>query len=272
MSTVDEAIAQARTRGLERLDAQLLLAHVTGQGRAWQIAHGDSPLSEEQSARMQALVDRRSGGEPLAYLVGEKEFHGLPLAVDRRVLVPRPDTEVLVDWALECLRDGPPNATAVDLGTGSGAIALAVKAARPTTAVLATDASSEALAVAHANAERLDLAVEFAAGSWWQAVGTRRFSLAMSNPPYIAGTDSHLAALRHEPQSALTPGPTGLEALAAIVADAPAHLLSGAWLLLEHGFDQGDDVQALLAARGFHGICTRRDLAGLPRCTGGRLS
>lgn len=273
MSSVDEAIASARAQGLDRLDAQLLLAHVTGRGRAWQIAHGDALLDVDEAARLQALAERRAGGEPLAYLVGRKEFRGLMLAVDARVLVPRPETELLVDWAVECLHGaGPGGAGVVDLGTGSGAIALALKAVLPAVEVLATDASEGALSVARANAERLGLSVRFARGSWWQAVGSRRFSLALSNPPYIAGTDRHLDALQHEPQSALTPGTTGLEALSVIVQGAPDHLLPGAWLLLEHGHDQADDVQALLARHGFGAVRTRCDLAGVPRCTGGRLA
>lgn len=271
MTSVDAAIATARARGLDRLDAQLLLAHVTGHGRAWQIAHGDALLDMDHAATMNALVERRATGEPLAYLVGAKEFHGLALGVDSRVLVPRPETELLVDWGIECLRDAPGSPAIVDLGTGSGAIALAVKATLPASVVLATDASDAALTVARANAECLGLDVRFAQGSWWQAVGSQRFSLALSNPPYVAAADPHLAALQHEPQSALTPGATGLEALAAIVQDAPEHLLPGAWLLLEHGHDQADAVQELLSQRGFGSVQTRRDLAGLPRCTGGRL-
>lgn len=271
VTTVDTAIAAARARGLDRLDVQLLVAHVTGRGRTWQIAHGDAPIDAGAAARLAALVERRAHGEPLAYLVGEKEFHGLTLWVDARVLVPRPETELLVDWAVECLSgNGADRPRVVDLGTGSGAIALAVKAAHPAADMLATDLSEEALTVARANAQRHALDVRFAQGRWWQAVGRSRFALALSNPPYIAGADRHLAALGHEPQSALTPGASGLEALTEIVEGAPEHLEPGAWLLLEHGHDQADAVRALLARQGFRDIETRHDLAGLPRCTGGR--
>lgn len=270
-STVDAAVAHARTRGVDRLDAQLLVAHVTGHGRAWQLAHGEATLAAEQADRLRALVERRARGEPLAYLVGEKEFHGLMLRVDARVLVPRPDTEVLVDWALERLRDRTEARPAVvDLGTGSGAIALALKAACPSADLLATDLSADALTVAGDNARRHGLEVRFAEGRWWDAVAGLHFALAVSNPPYIAGADPHLDALRDEPQSALTPGVTGLEALGEIVASAPRHLLPGAWLLLEHGHDQAEAVRALLARSGFAAIESRSDLAGLPRCTGGQ--
>ena len=269
--SVDAALAGARARGLDRLDAQLLVAHVSGQGRAWLIAHGDSLLDGGAAVRLHELVGRRSAGEPLAYLLGEKEFHGLALGVDARVLVPRPETELLVDWALECLRRNAAAGTrVVDLGTGSGAIALAVKAACPAADVTGTDLSRAALEVARRNASRLGLQVRFAHGEWWQALEAgARCSLAVSNPPYIARADRHLDALRHEPQSALTPGPSGLESLEKIVEGAPGWLDPGAWLLLEHGHDQAEAVQALLARHQFAAIETRRDLAGLPRCTGG---
>jgi release factor glutamine methyltransferase len=272
--TVDEALAQARTRGLDRLDAQLLLAHVSGRSRAWLLAHGDAALDDRQEVRIAALTERRAAGEPLAYLVGEKEFHGLALEVDARVLVPRPETELLVDWAIELLRSelaARPRPRVLDLGTGSGAIALALKRACPSIEMHAVDASAPALALARRNAERLGLAVHFAQGSWWQAAAGLRFDLAVANPPYIAADDAHLAALRHEPAQALTPGPSGLEALQAIVAHAREHLADGAWLLLEHGFDQADAVAGLLGAQDFAAVATRRDLAGQARCTGGRV-
>jgi release factor glutamine methyltransferase len=270
-ASVDAALAAARARGLERLDAQLLVAHVTGRSRAWLIAHGDAVLDATTLARLAGLVERRAQGEPLAYLVGEKEFHGLALQVDARVLVPRPETELLVDWAIECLREpAAAPARVVDLGTGSGAIALALKADVPTAEVTATDLSDGALSVAQANARRHGLDLRFAAGRWWEAVAADRFSLAVSNPPYIAAADPHLAALRMEPQSALTPGASGLEALHEIIDGAPARLDPGGWLLLEHGHDQAEAVRDLLNRRGFTAIQTRHDLAGLPRCTGGR--
>ena len=273
MKTLGEALAAARAAGMARLDAQLLLGHVLGRDRAWLLAHDDASLCGEQAARLEALMARRRAGEPVAYLLGEKEFHGLTLQVDARVLVPRPDTEVLVDWAIELLRGelaAIEQPAVLDMGTGSGAIALAVKHACPSAALTATDASSEALSVAQTNAARLGLAVEFRLGAWWQAVAQRRFHLALSNPPYIAAADPHLAALTAEPGMALTPGPEGLEALRAIVAGSAAHIEAGGWLLLEHGFDQAEAVQALLRDAGFERIATRQDLGGQPRCTGAR--
>lgn len=272
--TVAEALAQARARCLDRLDAQLLLAHVLDRPRSWLVAHGEDPLATEPAGRLAALIERRAAGEPLAYLVGTKEFHGLALQVDARVLVPRPETELLVDWALELLQGELAQLArpaVVDLGTGSGAIALAVKHRHRAADVSAVDLSAAALEVARANAARLGLHLQFAQGSWWQALPGRRFDLALANPPYIAGGDSHLGALQHEPAAALTPGTSGLEALAAIIADAAAHLRPGAWLLLEHGFDQAPAVARLFAAHGWNTAVTRTDLAGQPRCTGARL-
>lgn len=262
-----QALAAARALGVDRLDAQLILAWVLGRSRSWVIANDDAPIDPQQSAAIQTALERRAAGEPLAYLLGEKEFHGLLLQVDANVLVPRPDTEVLVDWALELLADAAAPRV-VDLGTGSGAIALAVKHRAPHAAVTATDLSPAALDVARANARHLSLDVVFAPGAWWHAVDGQRFDLVLSNPPYIAGGDPHLAALRHEPALALTPGGDGLDALREIIAGAAPHMTPGAWLLLEHGFDQADAVQALLRDRGFAGIATRRDLGGQPRCTG----
>lgn len=264
---VAEALLSAQTRGLPRLDAQLLLGHVLQQARTWLIAHDDEALSPMQAQAWQGVLARCIAGEPLAYIVGRRGFHGLVLQVSPAVLVPRPETELLVDWALACLPTAPA-ATVVDLGTGSGAVALAVKHCARSVEVTATDASPEALAVARGNAAELGLAVGLALGSWWQAVPGRQFGLAVSNPPYIAGADTHLAALHYEPRMALTPEGDGLDALRAVVHGAPAHLLPGAWLLLEHGHDQANAVQALLAARGFGPPQTRQDLAGLPRCTG----
>ena len=269
MQTVAQALTLARATGVDRLDAQLILAHVLAQSRSWVIAHDDAPLAASHADAVRTAFTRRAEGEPLAYLLGEKEFHGLLLQVDANVLVPRPDTEVLVDWALELLADVKA-ARVVDLGTGSGAIALAVKHGCPAATVLATDISPHALDVARGNAHRLVLAVEFEAGSWWEAVANQRFNLVLSNPPYIAGGDSHLAALQHEPTLALTPGGDGLDALREIVGGAAPHMAPGAWLLLEHGYDQAEAVQALLRESGFEGIATRHDLAGQPRCTGGQ--
>ena len=275
MTTIARLLAEASALGLARLDAQVLLSHVTGRPRAWLIAHDDEELSGEAFARWSALVRRRAAGEPLAYLVGEREFHGLGLRVSPDVLIPRPDTETLADWAIEVLR-GPLAAVAapevIDLGTGSGAIALAVKHDCPRARMHALDASEAALAVAADNARRLGLEVAFARSDWWQAMAGRRFDLAVSNPPYIAGEDPHLPALAHEPLAALTPGGDGLGALERIIAGAAAHLAPAGWLLLEHGFDQGAAVRSRLAAAGFVEVSTRRDIEGRERCSGGRVS
>ncbi|CAN5329116.1 peptide chain release factor N(5)-glutamine methyltransferase [soil metagenome] len=273
-SSVASLLAEARAAGVDRLDAQLLLVRDLACSRTWLLAHDDALLDAAQTATLRTQLARRAAGEPLAYLVGEKEFHGLLLSVDPRVLVPRPDTEVLVDWALELLTGdlrGEARPRVIDLGTGSGAIALAVKHGHAAAQMTATDASPGALEVARGNAARLGLDVAFAAGSWWQAAGAQRFHLALSNPPYIAAGDSHLPALAHEPTLALTPGGNGLGALAAIVQGTAQHLEPRGWLLLEHGFDQAEAVQAMLLERGFTEVETRRDLGGQPRCTGGRL-
>jgi release factor glutamine methyltransferase len=269
--TVGAALAQARALGLERLDAHLLLAEVLQQPRAWLIAHDDAALSAAQQQYFAELCRRRADSEPLAYLLGEREFHGLMLQVGPAVLVPRPDTETLVDWALELLAIPLADAPEVaDLGTGSGAIALALKHGHPAARVSAVELSEPALAQARANGERHRLPVDWQQGDWWQPLGGRRFHLVASNPPYVAGGDPHLAALRHEPALALTPGGDGLSALQQIVRGAPAHLHAGGWLLLEHGHDQAEAVQRLLREAGLVQIQTRADLAGKPRCSGGR--
>lgn len=271
-NSVGAALRRARQRGVERLDAQALLAAVLERPRAWLLSHDEEALGEAAQARFAALVERRAGGEPLAYLLGEKEFFGLTLRVTPDVLVPRPDTETLVEWALERL---PVDSAArvADLGTGSGAIALALAAQRPRLRVIAVDVSEAALAVARSNGERLGLAVEWVLGDWFAAFeSARRFELIVSNPPYVAEGDAHLVALRHEPEQALTAGADGLNAIRRIVAGAPAWLTAGGWLLLEHGFEQGDAVAELLAQAGFRDIGSRHDLGGRTRCTGGRAA
>ncbi len=274
MNTLQDALRQAAATGLHRLDAQMLLLRALGRSphdRAWLIAHDSDPLPVEAFTRWTALLQRRQAGEPVAYLLGEKEFGGLTLQVDARVLVPRPDTEVLVEWALDVLP--PAGATAprlLDLGTGSGAIALTIASRRTDAQITATDASAAALTVAQANAQRLGLPVRFAHGAWLAAVPGERFDVIASNPPYIAEGDHHLAALTHEPISALTAGPDGLDDLRQIVAQAPDALRPGGWLLLEHGHDQAAAVRALLEGQGFEAVASRTDLAGIDRCTGGR--
>ncbi|NKI93875.1 peptide chain release factor N(5)-glutamine methyltransferase [Rhizobacter sp. SG703] len=272
-ATVDAALAGARGAGLDRLDAQLLLGAVLGRDRSWLIAHGDDAMPADRAADFDALVARRLAGEPVAYLLGRKDFHGLALQVSPAVLVPRPDTETLVDWALELLGGelaGTGAPQVLDLGTGSGAIALAIKHRCPRADLSAVDTSPDALAVAAGNASALGLPLALLRGHWWAPVAGRRFDLVVSNPPYIAGDDHHLDALRHEPRLALTPGGDGLDSLREIIAGASAHLRDGSWLLLEHGHDQAREVQALLAAAGLCDVATRRDLGGHERCTGGR--
>ena len=274
--TLAQALAQAHTLGLPRIDAQLLLLHTVGRAgsdRAWLLAHDTDPLQPAQHALFLALCQRRAAGEPVAYLTGHKEFYGLPLQVDARVLDPRDDTETLVDWALDLLplaTAAAASATVLDLGTGSGAIALAVAQQRPHARVTAVDASADALAVAGANAQRLGLPVAMRHGSWFAPVAGERFDLILSNPPYIAEGDAHLPALAHEPRQALVSGADGLDDLRHIIAHAPAHLRAGGWLLLEHGWDQADAVRALLNTAGFAQVQSRPDLAGVPRCSGGR--
>jgi release factor glutamine methyltransferase len=276
--TVDAALQGARACGLERLDAHLLLAHVLGRSRAWLLAHGDDDLAPPQAAAFDALVARRAAGEPFAYLVGEREFHGLTLAVSDAVLVPRPDTETLVDWALALLETalaGVGAPAVLDLGTGSGAIALALKAACPRARVWAGERSPAALAVARGNAQRLALDVRFVAGDWWAALdgidAVPAFDLVVSNPPYIAANDPHLAALAHEPLAALVAADAGLADIRRIAAGAAGRLRTGGWLLFEHGWEQAGAVQAILGQAGFVDTATRTDIEGRPRCTGGRL-
>ena len=271
--TVRQALASAKAHGLDRLDAQLLLAHHLERPRSWLLAHDDAALTPAQQQAFDADVARRADGVPIAYLLGQREFHGLLLQVTPDVLDPRPDTETLVEWALELLAGelaGLPVPQVLDLGTGSGAIALAVKHGAPRVRMRALDASAAALAVAQGNAQRLGLDVEFTLSDWWSALAPPRLNLALSNPPYIDGDDPHLAQLRHEPLQALTPGPDGLQAIARIVSGAAAHLQPGAWLLLEHGFDQGAAVRRALERQGFTAVATRCDLAGHERCSGGR--
>jgi release factor glutamine methyltransferase len=275
--TVAQALAAATALGLERLDAQLLLLQALDRDagdRAWLLAHDTDLLAAGARESFLRLCEQRAGGEPLAYITGHKEFFGLRLAVDKRVLVPRPDTETLVEWALDVIpgltrHPRIERLSVIDLGTGSGAIALAIKQNAPHAQVEAVDASADALAVAGENAARLSLDVTFRQSSW--LTGSHgRYNLIVSNPPYVAEDDPHLPALAHEPLMALAAGPDGLNDIREIVAQAPAHLASGGWLLLEHGWDQARAVRALLVAAGFQAVASRRDLAGIERCSGGQ--
>ncbi len=274
-TSIDDALQLARRLGVDRLDAQLLVGAVLQQPRSWLLAHDRDPLPLDAAERISALLQRRAAGEPAAYLLGHKEFFGLTLAVNPEVLVPRPDTETLVNWALEVLAkssttDAPPRV--LDLGTGSGAIALAVAHTHPAAQVTAVDASEGALRTARLNGERLGLSVRWRLGSWFEAVAGERFDLVLSNPPYIAEHDPHLPDLRFEPRSALTAGADGLDDLRTIIQQAPAHLNPGGWLLLEHGWDQAEAVAQLLHDRGFLGVDHRHDLGGHARCTGAQWS
>jgi release factor glutamine methyltransferase len=267
---VAQCLHQAHALGLARVDAQILMLHCVGQAlhnRAWLMTHDENPLTPSQQSSWQNALARRLKGEPVAYITGQKDFFGLTLSVDARVLDPRPDTEALVEWALELL-PAESRLRVLDLGTGSGAVALALQHQRPHCEVNAVDASEDALQVAQANAQRLNLPVHFVHSHWMNAV-QGRFDLIVSNPPYVAEGDVHLAALAHEPLQALTSGPDGLQDIAQIVSQAPQHLNKGCWLLLEHGWDQAPAVQNLLSKAGFLGVQTRQDLAGVDRCTGG---
>ena len=271
--SISQALQQAALQGLPRLDAQMLLLHLMQRAdhdRSWLITHDTDLLSAEQQEQWNRLCALRLQGTPVAYLTGHKEFYGLELSVDARVLDPRPDTETLVDWALE-LMPAESRYRVVDLGTGSGAIALALQSQRPLAQITAVDASADALAVASGNAQKLQLPVQFAHGSWLQPLaGQEPFDLIVSNPPYIRSDDPHLAALTHEPLSALASGSDGLEDIRSITAQAPEYLKAGGWLIFEHGWDQAEDVASLLQTAGFADVQHRHDLAGIARCTGGR--
>ncbi len=277
------AAARQRCAGNAAAAADLgaLLALALGVPRAWLVAHGDHAVDDAPLARFEALLRRRLAGEPMAYLRGWQEFWSLRLAVGPDVLVPRPETELLVELALarmgevcECPRSGldEPGRLA-DLGTGSGAIALALASERPGWQIIATDRSPAALAVAAGNAARLGLGVEFRHGDWFAPLAGERFDIIVSNPPYVAADDHclELDGVCREPRTALAAADAGLADLASIAATAPAHLTPGGWLLLEHGADQGPAVRELLVAAGFAAVCAHADLAGQPRVSFGCL-
>jgi release factor glutamine methyltransferase len=260
--TLAEAL---RESGLEPREARVLLAHAAGLSEAQVLAFPEKALPAAAAARFAEHVARRRAGEPLAYVVAEKEFFGLALLVTPAVLIPRPETELLVELALE-----HEFAAAVDLGTGSGAVALAVKKHRPAAHLVGVDASAAALEVARRNAARLGLEVDFRRGHWCEPLGGERFELIVGNPPYVAVDDPHLAELRFEPSTALLAGADGLDAVREIVRTAPSHLAPRGWLLLEHGIGQAGAVRRLLADAGLEETRTWPDLAGIPRVSGGR--
>ncbi|KQW90115.1 protein-(glutamine-N5) methyltransferase, release factor-specific [Massilia sp. Root418] len=266
------AALQAQTgypQRLDPLDNRILICHALGLTRVGLITQSERMLTADEAARLGALLQRRLDGEPIAYIVGQREFFGLPFNVGPAVLIPRPDTELLVELAMERL---PPSGRVLDMGTGSGAIAVALAHSRPDAAVTALDVSPAALEVARGNAALNQARVRFLESDWYSAAAGERFDLIVSNPPYIASGDRHLSEgdLRFEPSGALTDFADGLSALRTIAAGAPQHLEAGCWLLMEHGYDQAGSVRALLAAQGYTEVQSWRDLAGIERVTGGR--
>jgi release factor glutamine methyltransferase len=261
--TLEQAL---RASSIDPREARLLLAAATGFSEASVIAYPERCLSAETESRFREYVDRRQKNEPVAYILGRKEFYGIELTVNPAVLIPRPETELLVELALQ--RDF---SSVVDLGTGSGAIALAIKRHRPRARVLAVEASAAALVVAKRNAVRLGLEIEFMHGQWFGPLAGERLDLIVSNPPYVAEGDPHLADLGYEPAQALVSPPDGLSALREISRHARSHLNPGGWLLLEHGIGQESEVRGCLARGGLEELATWPDLAGIPRVTGGKV-
>ncbi|MGB9670159.1 MAG: peptide chain release factor N(5)-glutamine methyltransferase [Halothiobacillaceae bacterium] len=267
------AVEQLKDGDSPRADADILLSHVLVRPRSYLLAWPERELLPGQWTAFRALVERRARGEPVAYLTGSREFFGLDLAVSNAVLIPRPETELLVEAALERLPGRP--CMVADLGSGSGAIALAIAKMRPDARVVAVDASQQALEVARTNVERLGLRnVELREGDWCKGLADERFDMIVSNPPYICEDDPHLARgdVRFEPAMALASGADGLEAIRAIVACAPLHLSPGGWLLFEHGFDQAEAVAGLMRKAGFIDVESLRDLLGHGRVTLGRTA
>ncbi len=256
-------VAQAQVRlPLEPLENRILLCHATGLNRVGLITQSERQLTDAEASALNALVARRQHGEPIAYIVGQREFFGLPFRVTDAVLIPRPDTEL------------PPQGRVLDMGTGSGAIAVAIAHTRRDATVTALDVSPQALAVARSNAQANKAAVRFLESDWYGAVAGEQFELLVSNPPYVAAGDTHLAQgdLRFEPIGALTDHGDGLSALRTIIDGAQHHLLAGGWLLMEHGYDQAAQVRQLLLTRPFTEVQSWRDLAGIERVTGGKIS
>jgi release factor glutamine methyltransferase len=272
MATVGELLGAARALPGDspRRDAEILLCYCLEKPRAWLYTWPEVEVDAPSAQRYLQMIERRAGGEPIAYLTGQREFWSLQLSVNEHTLIPRPETEILVEWALSLPLPG--DASILDLGTGSGAIALALASERESWQVTAVDNSSAALAVAAANAASNDLdRVGFLQSQWYSALADRRFHLLLSNPPYVDAADEHLQQgdLRFEPRGALVAAEHGLADLASLVSGAPAHLETDGWLLLEHGFDQGEQVRRLLLEQGFSQVATRRDVAGQERISGG---
>lgn len=274
MPDVRELLAAAASRLGERAEAEILLTHVLGKSRSWLIAHADDMLDASAATRFDTLLERRAQGEPVAYLTGRRGFWTLELEVSPATLIPRPETELLVELALSRLpAQGRPRV--VDLGTGSGAIALAIARECPHAHVVATDASADALLVAQRNAEANRIRnVAFAQGDWFEPLAAQSFELVVSNPPYIAAEDPHLQQgdLRFEPAGALASGADGLDDIRRIIEGARSHLATGGWLLFEHGWDQGAAARGLLEAAGYLDVFTAQDLESRDRVSGGRCA
>ena len=271
-SLLDEAAGNLADRGEARREAQVLLGHALSVSRAWLVAHGDEVADPAAAAVFRKLVQRRRAGEPVAYLVGRREFFGLDFRITPDVLIPRADTETLIETALEKLTQHEYH-DVLDLGTGSGCVAIAIAHERSTARVTAVDVSPAALNVARDNAVAIGVDVEFVQGTWFEKLAGCRFDLIVANPPYVAADDPHLQQgdLRFEPATALASGKDGFKDIRIIVAGAPAYLHAGGWLLFEHGYDQADICRDLLLDAGFGEILSRADIAGLPRVAGGRL-
>ena len=255
-----------------RIEAQSLMRGILGNvSRAWLIMHENDTLTVEQHLHLERMLQRRLAGEPMAYILGTREFYGLEFKVTTDVLIPRPDTETLVDAALARISEHQP-CRVLDLGTGSGAIAIAIAHHRPKAQVVAIDASAAAIAIAIDNARRLNISnIHWLLSDWFNALGGEKFDVIVSNPPYIAEHDAHLEDLQFEPKTALTSGSDGLDDIRSIVSQAPQHLNPDGWLLLEHGYDQASATNKLLENQGFFEIALLTDLAGLPRITFGKM-
>jgi release factor glutamine methyltransferase len=270
--TIASALAAAQA-AIGRIEARVLLREVLQQNDAWLLAHGDVALTATQMQQLTAQVARRVAGVPIAYITGRREFYGRDFSVTPAVLIPRPETELLVELALQQVPDAA-SCRVLDLGAGSGCIGITIAAERPQAQVILIDGSAAALEIVRVNAAQWAPAnTTILHSDWYAAIGAERYDLIVSNPPYVADGDAHLQQgdLRYEPSSALTAGSDGLRDLRAIIAQAPQYLRAGGWLLLEHGFDQAEDCAQLLAAAGLQEIFNAPDLAGIPRVSGGRL-
>lgn len=272
-STIAQAFAWG-CREIDKIDARLLLQHVLNIDHAVLLTHPDRLLTSQQASEYSHLVVQRINGKPVAYLIGKREFYDLTLKVTEAVLIPRPETEILVEWALRLIPVDQP-CKVLDLGTGSGAIAITIAKHRPQTRVVAVDLSADAIAVCQQNVENLQINnLYLVTGNWFDELSQARFDLIVSNPPYVAENDPHLQQgdLRFEPQLALSSGNNGLACISHIIGLAPDHLVQSGWLLLEHGYDQAGDCKRLFANAGFSNICSYPDLAGIMRVSGGQMN